>query len=96
MSLILNPTDYTATYQGTTATLTPREFQILRYLVEAKRPVKGPELTRAVFGEYYRNKDTGPWISRIRKKLNGIPEHGRAGYVVVSSSNCPTCGHSIG
>ena len=95
MTLILNPIDITATYRGDTVSLTPREFQILRYLVAARRPVKGPELSKEVFGEYYRTDAVGPYISRIRKKLQGVPTHTRAGYMVFVEATCPTCGKTI-
>ena len=95
MTLILNPIDITATYKGETVPLTPREFQILRYLVAARRPVRGTELSREVFGEYYRNDAVSAYIHRIRKKLQGIPAHTRAGYMVVAEATCPTCGKTI-
>ena len=95
MTLILNPVDITATYKGETVSLTPREFNILSYLAAAKRPVKGPELTMAVFGDYYRADSINPYIYRIRRKLQGLPLHTRAGYIVVVDATCPTCGKTI-
>ena len=95
MTLILNPVDITATYKGETVSLTPREFNILSYLAAARRPVKGPELSQKVFGEYYRIDTVSPYIYRIRRKLQGIPTHTRAGYMVVVEATCPTCGKTI-
>lgn len=82
--------------QGRAAVLTPREFQLLTYLVEnAGRVVPYKEIQEAVWG----NDATGQWVvrqfvSQLRKKIEEDPTNPRyirthrgIGYKLITSTN---------
>lgn len=95
-SLVLDPQVHEVRVAGERLDLTPREFEILRVLLEgAGRIVTKGHLLRAVWGEAYRGEDSYVYVhvSQLRRKLGAADRAGQLNNLIVTE---PGVGYRIG
>jgi two-component system KDP operon response regulator KdpE len=95
-SLVLDPQVHEVRIDGARLDLTPREFEILRVLLEgAGRIVTKGHLLRAVWGEAYRGEDSYVYVhvSQLRRKISAADRTGRLHDLIVTE---PGVGYRIG
>jgi two-component system, OmpR family, KDP operon response regulator KdpE len=77
-SIALDPTRYRVEKQGQEIHLTPKEFEMLRYLMQhAGRPVPHTRLLTSIWGPEYGNEREylRVLINQLRKKIEDDPAH---------------------